>query len=303
MFDWARGSMLKKFVGLNMFRAEWTRTDWLKNWHVPWLLGLVEFTPDLCVLDVGSARPRLMKYLHQTFGCDVHALDADTTEAGKAGWGIPADVSAEYPEVTIHRGLAGQELLPAEAFDVIVCISTLEHTYDHNSPLMADKPMPHLHALRDMVRMLKPGGMFLMNWDMYLDNMPQKFGYDFEVDYQILKSGMRLVCNRRRLRNSMYLFSHPETLFFDPVQVLQFKLGELRRGTAINILWRKPGHASTVRFLPRPELEELYFPDGETRPEFPADDGPEPTTAEIDSRFRELISRATDVLGRRDVEA
>ncbi len=40
MFDWARGSMLKKFVELKMFRADWTRTDWLKNWHVPWLLDL-----------------------------------------------------------------------------------------------------------------------------------------------------------------------------------------------------------------------------------------------------------------------
>jgi SAM-dependent methyltransferase len=302
MFDWARGSMLKKFIELELFFADWRRVNFLKNWHTPWLLGLIEFTPQMCVLDVGSATPHFMKYLHFTYGCEVHALDASADNASHTNWGFQTGAVDEFPEVTMHVGLAGQDLLPDEKFDVITCISTLEHTYDHESPLLMQRPMPHLHAMRDIIRMLKPGGVFLMNWDLFLDNLPQHIGWDFEVDYQILHaSGMRLLSRRRRLRNAASLFSHPDTLFYNPVKVLGFKFGQLRRGTAINMLWQKPGNVANVRISPRPELESLYFPTDESCDEPPLDSAGELTTAQIDERLRHLIARATDVLGRTDV--
>lgn len=142
-----------------------------------------------------------------------------------------------------------------------------------------------------------------MNWDLFLDNIPQHFGWDFEVDYQILRaSGMRLLSENRRLRNSNYIFTHPDTLFVEPQMVLGFKLGKLRRGTAINILWKKPGEASKIQLRPRAELERLYFPQDETTFLDAPLSEPELTTDEIDSRFEWLISRATDVLGRTDVD-
>ena len=303
MFDWARGSMLKQLVERKLFFSEWKRDDWLMNWHTPWLLGLIEFTPGMSVLDVGSSAPHLMLHLRETYGCDVHALDAQAADANKANFGFQGDTAERFPGVELHVGFAGDDLLPAEKFDLVTCISALEHTYDHATPLQAERPMPHLHALRDMARMLKPGGVLLMNWDLYLDNMPQKFGYDFEMDFQYLRaSGLRLVTNRRRLRSTPYLFCHPETLWFDPYQVLGFKLGALRRGTAINMLWRKPGTVSRVRLAPRPGLEGFYFPDDETRLEPDVPGSPEPPTEEIDKRFRQLIAFLTDVLGRTDVD-
>lgn len=307
MFDWARGSMLKKFLEFGIYGADWEPrgAQALKNWHSSWLLGLIEFTPQMSILDVGAATPKFMNYIHEAYGCEVHALDADSTTASKSHFGFPSDIAVRFPNVMMHVGLAGDDLLPAERFDLITCISTLEHTYDHDSPLLANRPMPHLHALRDMVRMLKPGGAFLMNWDLFLDNIPQNLGWDFEVDYRVLvASGMRMLSERRRLRNVAYMYSHPDTLFFDPITVLGFKMGKLRRGTSINILWQKPGHGSSIRLRPRPELEPYYFPDEETVPEIDGTIAPaaEATTEEIDASFRAIISRITDVLGRTDVD-
>jgi hypothetical protein len=191
-------------------------------------------------------------------------------------------------------------LLPAESFDLVTCISTLEHTYDHNSPVDPNRPLPHLNAMRDMVRILKPGGAFLMNWDYFLAGKTHNTGYDFESDYQFLRAcGLRPFSTRRTMRGQRYIFDHSDTLFFDHAAVMEASRGTLRRGSPINILWRKPGSVADVRLRPRPELEALYFPAGEvTGAAQQAGDDESLTTDEIDCRFRTLIARLTDVLGR-----
>jgi SAM-dependent methyltransferase len=303
MFDWARGSMLKKLVELRLFPAAWEYQHFilLKNWHVPWFLGLVELNKDLRILDVGSASPGVMALVHRKYGCEVHALDA--ADASAANFGFDSEAGRRWPEVTMHVGFAGDDLLPAEMFDVVSCISTLEHTYDQRSPVEAQRPMQHLHALRDMVRMLKPGGVLLMNWDFFLDLMPQHVGWDFEVDYQVLKSaGLRLFSDRRRVQNTQYLYDHPDTLFFDQGHVLQFKHAKPVRGTAINMLWQKPGDESRLRLNPRPELAPLYFPDVETQSVSSPTGRPDVSTEQIETRFREIIAHIGEVLGRSDID-
>jgi SAM-dependent methyltransferase len=303
MFDWARGSALRRFIDLGLFMAGWdpAHARWLKNWHTPWLLGLVNFTPEMSVLDVGSSHPWFMKWLHQNHGCEVHALDVDSSRATNDNFGFAADVDQIFSPVTMHVGLVGDEVLPTERFDVITCISMLEHTYDTVSPLSPQKPLAHLNALRDMSRMLKPGGVLLMNWDMYLHGVNHHIGWDYEVDIWILQAcGMQLACDRRILRGAQYLVDHPDTVFFDHEDVLQFNVETVARGTAINTLWRKPGDADLVPVTPRRDLEDIYFPLEETRQARQDAIGPRVTTDEIDQRFRNIISRVTDVLRRSD---
>lgn len=295
MFDWARGSVLKKMIELEMFQTD---RNWfpafLKNWHTPWLLGLIEFTPRMCVLDVGSSDPKTMQHVHRTFGCEVHAMDTDRSTANRENFGFSAEMAEAYPDVTLHNGLAGEEILPPEKFDLITCISVLEHTYDRCSPLEPENSLAHLNPLRDMVRMLKPGGVLLMNWDMYLHGLDHHVGWDFEVDYQLLRAcGMRLLTDRRRLRGIHYIFDHPDTLFFDHEQVLKFDQKRFMRGTAINMLLRKPGNMAQVRIQPLPKLESHYFPEDETTAISSRTAEEDLSTVEIDHRFRTLISRVT----------
>jgi SAM-dependent methyltransferase len=303
MFDWARGSALRRFIDLEIFMAGWDSgyARWLKNWHTPWLLGLVEFNAEMSVLDIGSSRPWFMKYLHKQHGCDVHALDLDASDVANANFGFSADAKQVFPEVTLHFGLAGDRSLPAERFDVVTCISTLEHTYDRDSPLSPRNPMPHLNALRDMVRVLKPGGLLLMNWNIFLDGVQHHVGWDFEIDTSILlASGMQLACKRRVLRATHYLFDHPDSIFFEYEEVLQFNVPTVVRGTAVNILWRKPGNVSRVVVSPRRELEDVYFPPNELQAPAESVSSSRLTTDDTDRRFEQIITRITDVLRRND---
>jgi SAM-dependent methyltransferase len=276
-----------------------TWDSYLKDWHIGWLKGLLEFHSGMSVLDVGAGRPRFMRFLRRRFGCDVHALDVKSNSCNST-FGFRPGVEEEHPEVMFHYGLAGEDLLPADSFDLVTCISVLEHTYDHNSPVDPDRPLPHLNSLRDMVRMLKPGGALLMNWDYFLSGRTHNVGYDFESDYQFLRAcGLRPFCNRRAVRGQRYIFDHPDTLFFDHAAVMNASQASLRRGSSINLLWRKPGSVADVRFRPHPELERLYFPESEVTTDVRSESESRLTTDEIEMRFRTLISRLTDVLGRR----
>jgi hypothetical protein len=100
------------------------------------------------------------------------------------------------------------------------------------------------------------------------------------------------------MRGQRYIFDHPDTLFFDHAAVMEASRGTLRRGSPINVLWRKPGSVADVRFRPHPELGGLYFPPGEVAAVEQIGDDDSLTTDEIDRRFRTLIARLTDVLGR-----
>jgi SAM-dependent methyltransferase len=300
MFDWARGSILKQMIARKMFRADWNPGDalWLKNWSSPWIEGLIEFRPGLRVLDVGASTPLVLQHLYDCHGIEGHALDVDTTTTANGNFGFPPEKVAAFPHLRLHYGLAGDEVLPAETFDLVLCISTLEHTYDRRSPLDPEAPFAHVNALRDMVRMLKPGGLLLMNWDTYLEGLAHHVGWDFEVDYRLLRHcGLSLVNNRRRVRGEQYLFDHPDSLFFASEVVLEFNCPTILRAASINMLFRKPGRATSVPFRPDPVLEPYYFPGGETV----ADPGPVEdsglSTDRIDARFRRVMDRIAEVLG------
>jgi len=298
MFDWARGSSLKELIDRQAFNASWEALNsyWLKNWSVPWALHLVEFVPAMRVLDVGSATPWLMQHIHRQYGSEVHALDVDARQATAEVFGCAPDKLKAFPEVQFHFGLAGAEPLPAESFDVVSCISVMEHTYDLTSPLDPQRPLAHVNVLRDLVRMLKPGGILLMNWDVYLQGVPHHVGWDFETDFALLRHcGLDLVTRRRRVRGKEYITSHGDTLFFDR-RGMQPAARLNLRGTSINMLWRKPGSEAQAHFAPDPAMHAGYFPAEESQAEL-LSSVQHLTTEQIDARFRSYMDQCAGTLG------
>src|SRR5262249_26141741 len=157
--------------------------------------------------------------------------------------------------------------------------SVMEHTYDRVSPLDRERPMAHVNVLRDLVRMLKPGGILLMNWDVYLLGVAHHIGWDFEVDFALLRHcGLNLVTSRRRVHGKEYICHHPYSLFFNRIGLAQYPCLAGLRGVSINMLWRKPGQDARVKFAPDPALEAFYFPDDEVTCAAPMSDTPELTT-------------------------
>ena len=265
MFDWARGSSLLRFRKAGLYRADWHagRSPWLKDWSIPWFNGVVEFRAGLRFLDVGSGPPAFAQYLHAEFGCETHALDVPTGTGNAPHFGLPIS-DPQFPNVTMHLGLAGHDLLPADHFDIVYCNSVIEHTYDTREALDPEGPLAHLEALRDLVRMVRPGGLLLMNWDTYLDGVAHHAGWEYQSDFWLLNHcGMRLADPRRLVRSPCHIYQHPDTLFFSDEAVFEFKLPTHIHGASINTIWRKPGGEPLVRLLSRKELEDAYFPPGE----------------------------------------
>ena len=286
------------------FQANWhpQMSAWLKTWSTPWFVHAADFKPGMRVLDVGSASGHFAYYMIERFGCEMHALDVptfgDTAHFGSAA-------TPQYPGVVYHVGLAGEDVLPAESFDVVYCNSTIEHTYDQSDPVDPERPLRHLEMLRDLCRMVRPGGLLMINWDTYLDGVPHHLGWDYEADFWLLHhSGMRLADPRRRVQPAHYVISHPDTLFFSFPSVMPFQRTTMPHGVAINAVWYKPGAPLVTRLMPFPHLTEHYLPGDECVTDAmdaaPVVSTPDAiSTGRMETRFRRSIEQAQRVLGRR----
>jgi len=264
MFDWARGSLLKKMIQNKIPFA--TYDPWLKGWAYAWPLALLEVPSGSRVLDVGSGNnPYYARHFVEK-GCEAHVMDAKHDPAKmKQGWGITPETIEQNPDMHFHLGLAGDEVGPEKYFDLVTCISTLEHTYDSEFVLDPRKPMRHMDAMGDMLRMLRPGGLLVLAIDFFLNDMSHWRGWDYLADIQALElNGVPLLSRDRILRTRTYIYNYEDTLFMQPDGILSFADSYLR-STSIGMIFRKPGLLSSrVRLSPHPALKESLFPQSET---------------------------------------
>ena len=109
----------------------------------PWVVSKVR--PGERLLDVGSATSRYLRDL--ATGCRVCAIDLRSTRA--------------QPDVTVLRGDLNCAPFRPGSFDVITCISTIEHVgldiYDQGPDEFGDEV-----AMRHIRRLLRPGGRLLL---------------------------------------------------------------------------------------------------------------------------------------------
>jgi len=239
---------------------------WLKGWAYAWAVALLEIPPGSRVLDVGCGRhPYYAQYFLKR-GCEAHGMDAAyDPKRMKEGWGIAPETITENPDIHFHLGLAGDGVGPRDYFDLVTCVSTLEHIYDSAFVLDPDNPMPHIAALEDMLRMLKPGGVLAVTYDFFLVDMPHWRGWDYLADIQALElNGTSLLSRERLLRSRTYIYNHEDTLFMQPEGILSFADSYLR-STSIGMMFRKPGgFESKVQLSPHPALKDVLFPPSET---------------------------------------
>lgn len=256
MFDWARGSVLKKMIQAKIPAAVYD--PWLKGWASAWPLATLKIPKGITTLDIGPGNnPWYAQYFLKT-GCEAHVLEQKyIPRKGSGGWGISKQVMDQYPHITFHTGLAGQDKGPGGYFDLITCISVMEHIYDRNFAMDPSHPLRHLNALRDMIRMLKPGGVLVLTYDFFLNDMAHWRGWDYLADIAFLNlSGVPLLNPQVPLRSRTYIYNYEDTLFMAPEGILSFS-GKYMRSTSIGIMFRKPGGSPKVKLSPHPSLKGL----------------------------------------------
>jgi ubiquinone/menaquinone biosynthesis C-methylase UbiE len=134
----------------------------IKGFEYPWLVSSYDWKKEIKVLDVGAAYSPLPIYLQKTFGCEVWAADDFGATIGDDYWKrgrLPLEYIKNNPEVKYileRLGDSKKSSLPSGYFDVVYCLSVLEHVASHQIPAV----WKHMDSL------LKPGGDMMHGIDL-----------------------------------------------------------------------------------------------------------------------------------------
>ena len=143
-----RGLPLKPFPG-------YTDDQWgIKAHNRPWIDATGRFSHGEKVAEVGGAYSRLPEYLADTYGTESWIIDDFGAYSNESDmwtrWGDPDEWIRRHPQVRYCKRPVGfnSPELPADYFDCVFSVSTLEHIPEQLWPAV----------IRDMLRITKVGG-------------------------------------------------------------------------------------------------------------------------------------------------
>ena len=152
--------------------------------------------PSLRVLDIGGSLAGLQFVLDRE-GCEVVNVDPGEDSRGR-GWPVRPETferlnRAFGTQVTLRNCFVEQAKLEDASFDRAVSISVLEHVPEHDLESI----------LNHVRRALKPGGLFVVTLDLFLDVEPfapaksNIFGHNIDARWLVETSGLELVSGNR----------------------------------------------------------------------------------------------------------
>lgn len=126
-------------------------------WEYPWAVCHAKLSPGMTCADVGCGMTAFTPYLAIDQRCEVTGFDPDIVGEGfpKGAFGVNPDL-LKRSHVTFQP--CGMESLAAhdDSFDRVFCISVLEHVPSDVA----------IRGVREMARILKPGGLAVITMDL-----------------------------------------------------------------------------------------------------------------------------------------
>ena len=191
------------------FFAFQTNND-TRTFEYPWACSMLQAKPGMDILEIGGGVSGLQFVLNR-IGCHVANVDPGLAARGK-GWSVtPAAIA------TLNKRFdTGVELMNCfiedagikdESQDSVVSISTIEHIPDEDIRSI----------LSHVSRVLKPGGLFVITLDLFLDVEPfaaattNRYGKNISAKWLVEQSGLTLVQG-----NPTELYGFPE---FNPDEI------------------------------------------------------------------------------------
>jgi len=167
-----------------------------KHWDYPWVIINSGVKPGLRVLDSGAGRGFLQVYLAKT-GCEVHSVDIRNLASKQMtklkrilkkeddDRRVIKKINRRYGVNIQFRKESITKLSFADSFfDIVFNISVLEHLNHDDVPA----------AVKELVRVLKPGGTLALTIDYNLSTSPNKIGFNTEelMELIVKPSGLKL---------------------------------------------------------------------------------------------------------------
>lgn len=143
--------------------------DWSRQWEYPWLMKNVPFSKNKTVVDAGGGTCYFPDIVSK-YSKSVTILDRNI------GF-IKKGVDFEYP--FIKQDLS-EKLTTKEKFDIVLCVSVLEHIDDYIS------------AIKRLTQLVKKDGYLAMTLDLFLDNSRPCRKDDIEKIIDILSKNFEI---------------------------------------------------------------------------------------------------------------
>ena len=127
-------------------------------WEYPWAILESGLEPGMRCADIGCGEMPFAIYLKEVAGCDVIGFDREVGTSPRPGWGVSKEFATRTGIEFVRSNIDSLEA-STDCFDRVFCISVIEHI-----------PPPHsFEGMREIARILKPGGLALITVDINLE--------------------------------------------------------------------------------------------------------------------------------------
>lgn len=150
-----------RLLGPFAFQPDNNRT---RRFEYPWAFSRLAVFPGVKVLEVGGSLSGLQFALSQS---GARVTNADPAEAAPGGWPLSERTfdqlnRAFRTDVRLRRCYVEDASFDDDSFDRVLCLSTLEHV----------SPDALRSLLRELRRVLRPGGLMVLTVDLFFDLAP-----------------------------------------------------------------------------------------------------------------------------------
>lgn len=189
-----------------------------RMWEYPFAILEAQLSNGMKVADVGCGNTPLTAYLAQLVGPqNVYGFDPDVLEENDKGESHFGARLSYFDEIGIHFSPDKIDSLRAkdESFDVVFCISVLEHITN---------PVAKANGIKELSRILKPGGKIILTFDLGI-SLPLNHIWDVISASGLLPVGLDVTWPRQRFVNygngssvdvfGLVLYKPVEAIFLD----------------------------------------------------------------------------------------
>jgi SAM-dependent methyltransferase len=174
--------LIPKFNGIVLNSDVILRSNqlWMaRAWEYPWALLNSHISPDTKILDVGSGHSLFPLYLAQK------SSNIDSVDTCERQMKILCPALADIVKLKVNYFVDDAVNLSAkdDTYDYVFCISVIEHLEEEvkeGKPVNEHKNKLDRMAIREFLRVIKPGGRVILTLDYASEDISQR---SFHFDY------------------------------------------------------------------------------------------------------------------------